>query len=67
MRVPQKPTGGANANPQTKSQLIPPLHIFRLVTADFAGASFTETMAANNGWLSATTVSFPTRFSAPSF
>ena len=49
MRVLRKPTVGAGANRHANSQLAPSVHIYRFVTQDFPGASFTQIMASSNG------------------
>src|SRR5690242_2611238 len=49
MRILQKPAVGTKVNHQSKSPLVPARHIFRFATTDFPGASFSETLAVNNG------------------
>ena len=45
----RKPAVGANANLRANSQLRASAHIYQFATADYPGASFTETMASSNG------------------
>jgi hypothetical protein len=49
MRVLRKPAVGSGTNLRANSQLAPSVHIYRFVTQDFPGASFTQVMASNNG------------------